>query len=146
MHSRNGGIIAWLTTRRQGTTTPSLGARELAVLECLWRDGSLSALQVQRRMEHTGVRLSTVQSTLERLHRKQLVRRQKHARAYRYSAEIERRELVHSLLRDITREIAGGNVAPVVSGFMEYLAEADPALQTALSELLDAEQRPREDD
>lgn len=117
----------WLTAGRRSSRTPVLGERELAVLNALWeardqeRDGALSAQQVLDRMPGDALALSTIQSTLERLCRKSLVDRRKLARAYRYRPLLDRQELISSLLHDISREIAGGDIAPMVSGFVDYL-------------------------
>lgn len=132
------GIINWLTTRRNGTSTPSLGARELAILDILWgSEAQQSAQDVLDRLHLGKITLSTVQSTLERLHRKQLLAREKQARAYYYSPLVTRHEIIRSLLHDITAEIAGGDIAPVVSGFMDYLGGEDPDMKSVLSKMLD---------
>ncbi|GAB3284313.1 hypothetical protein GCM10027297_25540 [Parahaliea aestuarii] len=81
----------------------------------------LSAQQVLERMTAPTLALSTIQSTLERLCRKSLVARQKQARAYLYRPLLQRQDLISSLLHDISQDIAGGDVAPMVSGFMDYL-------------------------
>lgn len=78
--------------------------------------------------------LSTVQSTLERLHRKKLLMRIKKARAYYYQPEVSRNEIVSSLLHDITTEIAGGDLAPVVSGFINYLEGHNTDIQSAMQQ------------
>lgn len=143
------GIIGWLNIKRPRSRTPSLGTRELAVLELLWQERSLSAQQLlDRLVTSEDIGLSTVQSTLERLHRKKLLQRIKKARAYYYQAEVSRDEIVSSLLHDITVEIAGGDLAPVVSGFIHYLEGQDAdacntmrTLATAQKKLLPSEER-----
>lgn len=122
-----------LAARRRAQRTPALGERELAVLDALWQageqgpdapDGALTAQQVLGRMPGKPLALSTIQSTLERLCRKSLVDRHKRARAYLYRPLLGRQELISSLLHDISQEIAGGEVAPMVSGFMDYLKDS----------------------
>lgn len=134
--ARRSGIIGWLNIKRPLSRTPSLGSRELAVLELLWRERSLTAQQLLDRLAQSeDIGLSTVQSTLERLHRKKLLNRFKRARAYYYYPDISRDEIVSSLLHDITAEIAGGDLAPVVSGFMNYLGEQQTDVAAALKTL-----------
>jgi len=113
-----------------------LGERELAVLGVLWLERTQTAQQIIDRMDAWNISLSTVQSTLERLHRKGLVARSKQARAYVYEPQISRSEIISSLLHDMTEEIAGGDMAPVVSGFIDYLG-GDPASVVTLSKLAD---------
>lgn len=118
------GLNDLLSSRRAQGRTPSLGRRELAVLESLWDNGAQSAQSVRDGMRSNPIGLSTVQSTLERLHRKRLVRRTKRGRAYVYAARLERSELIRGLLHDIAAELAGGDPAPMISGFMDYLADS----------------------
>ena len=103
--------------------TPALGERELSALEILWSTQPLSAQQVLEKIPAAGIGLSTMQSTLERLHRKQLVARTKQGRAYIYRPLIRREDIISSLLDDISREIAGGDMAAMISGFMTYMGE-----------------------
>lgn len=61
----------------QSNTLPQLGELELALLQALWANPEQSALQLQQALPRPQqCSLSTVQSTLERLHRKLLLRRQ----------------------------------------------------------------------
>ena len=71
----------WLGFYRRHSRTPNLGEREMAIMEVLWHAGPQSAQSIQQTLDDP-ISLSTVQSTLERLHRKQLLERQKNGRAY----------------------------------------------------------------
>lgn len=116
----------WLRSlglRKKLTRTPTLGERELAVLNILWVDPELTVAEVHERMAAESISLNTVQSTLERLVRKELLIRRKQARAFLYSAAITRTALISSLLRDISHDVAGGEMVPMVSAFAEFLAQ-----------------------
>jgi predicted transcriptional regulator len=128
----------WLGLARN-ERLPDLGERELAVLEVLWASGALPAQAVQSCMPGNPISLSTIQSTLERLFRKQLVVRSKQGRAYVYQAVVSRPQLIGGLLRDLARDVAGGELAPMVSGFLEYVAGENPELGPKLSRALDDE-------
>jgi predicted transcriptional regulator len=117
---------------------PSLGERELAVLEMLWNQGPASAQRVQRAMSGRRVTLSTVQSTLERLTRKGLLSRRKEGRSYCYTPVVRRSELITRLLRELAADVAGGDPAPMLAGFVDYLADADPELKREFSRTFDA--------
>jgi predicted transcriptional regulator len=104
-------------------------------MSLLWRGESLSATQLLDAMPAADIGLSTVQSTLERLHRKGMVSREKAARAFVYRHNIEREELIRILLRDITQDIAGGDLLPVISGFARYVADDDTATASAIAAL-----------
>ena len=114
-------IQHWFTATRQ--RTPALGDRELAVLNVLWHSAPQSAQQVLDAMPDQKLSLSTIQSTLERLHRKNVLSRRKQARSFLYEPLMDRQALISSLLRDIVEDIAGGDLAPMVSGFMDVLAD-----------------------
>lgn len=83
-------------------------------------------------MPDSAVSLSTVQSTLERLHRKEVLVRRKQARAFLYAPKLQRGELISLLLRDIADDIAGGDVASMVSGFVAFLGDDRSRVATLL--------------
>ena len=115
---------------------PDLGARELEIRECLWAQRAASALDLRSRLAGGRIALSTVQSTLERLYRKGLVVREKDGRAYRYAPAYSRSQFIGLLLRDIADDVAGGELAPMMSGFAEYIAGEDPEIDPELARLL----------
>lgn len=114
-------LQGWFGGVRQ--RTPSLGDRELAVLDVLWSDSPLTAQQVLDAMPDPDISLSTIQSTLERLYRKSVLSRQKQGRAFLYAPLMDRQALISSLLRDIADDLAGGELAPMVSGFIDFLGD-----------------------
>ena len=124
-HMRKLSISNWLGQSPSPTKLPDLGAREISVLEILWASGSLTSHQVLEQLEPAALNLSTVQSTLERLHRKQLLERSKVGRAYVYSAAVTRANIISRLLHEIAENLADGDSAPMVSGFLEYLGKGD---------------------
>lgn len=141
MKTGNRGLLSRLGLDQRRARSPDLGARELAVMERLWRQAGQSAQQVLADLEDCDIGLSTVQSTLERLHRKGLVAREKSARAFHYRALRSRQDIINALLQDITQDIAGGDRQPVISSFVSYLAEDDEQLASAVSDLLSAERK-----
>lgn len=126
MSSSGKSLINWLGIKPRAARTPALGRRELLVLDILWRHGELAAQDVLMHMATTSIGLSTIQTTLERLCRKQLLVRSKSGRAYRYRAAISKADVVSKLLHDIAAEVAGGDTSVMVSGFMDYMADAAP--------------------
>src|SRR5690606_9314557 len=116
-------------SRRKGL---ELGALELDVLNRLWADGELDAREVLARLTRRTITLSTVQATLERLHRKALVSRTKIGRAYCYQAAVTRERLIALLIEDLAERVAEGELEPVISGFLELIGDTDPELLGAL--------------
>jgi predicted transcriptional regulator len=123
------------TDRRQ--RLPDLGERELLVLEVIWRSGEVTAQSVQRQMPDDDISLSTVQSTLERLYRKRLVERSKQGRAYCYNATVNKSQLISGLLRNMAHDVAAGDLAPMISGFLDFVSAEAPELTDNLSKSLD---------
>ncbi len=117
-------------------TLPDLGERELLVLEVLWTNGDATAQSVQRQMPDNDISLSTVQSTLERLYRKGLVERSKQGRAYHYHATVNRSQLISGLLHNMAHHVAAGDLAPMISGFLDYVSSEAPELTGDLSKSL----------
>lgn len=139
MTSQNSGLATWFAGRR-AQRLPELGAREVEVLEILWAQHSASAQEVLARLEGASLSLSTVQSTLERLHRKQLLARSKVGRAYHYRALVSQSQLIGGLMNDLADDLAAGKLAPMLSGFVDYLRMKSPALGEEVSQLLSGEQ------
>ena len=136
--TRAADLTRWLKLPSVRPRTPSLGKRELAILEVLWQQGSLSAQQVHSFLLED-ITLSTVQSTLERLHRKDLLQRHKESRAFFYTAVMHKTDLISNLLHDIAADLSAGDMAPMVSGFMDYLADVAPAMGNRLHQALSDE-------
>jgi predicted transcriptional regulator len=142
-------LVSLLGRRRSGERLPDLGERELGVLQVLWQTGPLTAQRVREGFADSGVSLSTVQSTLERLYRKGLLKREKAGRAFVYSALLTRQSLISRLMHDIAESLTDGDTAPMVSGFLDYLGEyqgdGEPAAfdETADRNLSTKGRRPR---
>jgi predicted transcriptional regulator len=136
------GQLANRHLRRQ--RMPSIGSRELCLLEVLWQNESqsLSALDVLNRLPtatHSGahcISINTVQSTLERLVKKQLLKRAKYGRAYYYHAIVLKQELIGALISDIAKDMTQGNMDLMMSGFMDFVSHEDPDLSVKLSRAL----------
>lgn len=118
----------------------------MAIMELLWQSAPLSALTLQQALAEQ-VSLSTVQSTLERLHRKQLLAREKQGRAYVYRPLLLKADLVACLLSDMAADLSDTSGQALVAGFVDYLSVASPQAQGQLSLELQRQQqlKPAED-
>ncbi|MCU4675023.1 BlaI/MecI/CopY family transcriptional regulator [Catenovulum sp. 2E275] len=139
------GLSHWFGNRQKTTQVPSLGVREIEVLRILWREGELSAQQVLQFIENEEISLSTMQSTLERLFRKNLLSRQKSGRYYLYTASISQSAIISGLLQDIASQLSGGDMAPMISGFIEYVGEESPESLEQVKHSLSAKSQKTED-
>lgn len=112
-----------LPSRQSKPRMPILGERELDVMKILWCGGTLSAQEVLQVSDEVKLSLSTIQSTLERLHRKELVSRQKRGRFYLYRATVSRSAVISQLLGDIADQFSEGDMEPMISGFMSFIGQ-----------------------
>lgn len=82
-----------------------LGELEKMILNYLWSIDSADAKQIHRHFERfRGGTLSTIQSTLERLYEKLMVKREKHGHAYVYRAAMEKKAFLRELIRNVTQD------------------------------------------
>lgn len=128
-------------------TAPSvsaLGWREREVMSVLWKLGNASVQQVSERLS-TGLAYTTVMTTLDRLFRKGLLRREKRNRAFIYSAafsakDVEGRraaDLIHRFFTesDVQQDILLSCLVDAVHGFdTELLDQIDAAVRSARSQ------------
>ena len=123
------------------TTKPFLGALELAVLDDLWTHGKRDAKTVHRGLGvRRGIALNTVQSTLERLHRKGLLRREKVSHAFLYTPALQRKELMARLIGDLVETFSDGRPEPMLAAFVDLAARVDEENLARLEQLV-AERR-----
>jgi predicted transcriptional regulator len=102
---------------------------ELAILEVLWDQGSASVRQVAERV-YPGrgpAAHPTVQKLLARLEAKKCVSRDKNGEAHRFSAVIDRGELISARLRAVAEGLCGGSMTSLVTHLVrtESLSPAD---------------------
>lgn len=118
---------------------PSLGDLELAVLEDVWDAGAVEAKSVHGRVGvERGISLNTVQSTLERLHRKGLLRRAKVSHAYQYEAGLERQELLGRLIESTAGRVRALGTDALMSAFVDVASRAGDAQLRQLEALVAA--------
>lgn len=131
-------------TRRSHNALPNaVGELELKVLECVWQTPGIDARRIARQLaQDAPCRLSTVQASLERLVRKELLHRDKDGHAYRYVAARSRSELMGSILKDVIQLLHDGKAQTILSSFVNI---ADKLNDSALDELEAMIQRKRRD-
>jgi predicted transcriptional regulator len=124
-----------MTSRRSLSSifSQSLGELELQIMGILWQWPDTDAKTVAQRIERgKPPTLSTVQSTLERLHKKKLVSRSKRGQAYYYRPEVSRSELLGKLMSQVIRLLHDGKMDTILSSFVNVAADLD---QRALDDL-----------
>jgi predicted transcriptional regulator len=118
------------------------GALEIRVLEALWaRPGAQSVRDLQP--QFSGIAYTTLMTTLDRLHRKGVLSREKFGRAFVYRTRCTRDELVAEMAGDALEAAFGaraGGLRPILSFFVETVSREDREALAALERLV-AERR-----
>lgn len=123
----------------QPSTPLTLGDLEMQVLEQLWKLGSgdvraVHAALSRERDNHP----NTVQSALERLHRKGLLEREKQSHAYIYQPRLSREALTARLIEETLQRVGSSEPLPTLAAFLDLAAEQDPGVLDELERLLRA--------
>lgn len=131
----------WLAVLR-GDLAGVFGHLELRVLDALWRRGSGGTVrELQREFPHAAY--TTLLTTLERLHRKGVLERQRQGRAFSYRPRYTPDELKHTLARYILGTLLDGDARPVLSSFVDLVSDRDRRLLAELEALVRARRERR---
>lgn len=84
------------------------------------------------------ISLNTVQSTLQRLHCKALLAREKFSHAYVYTPRVQRDELVGAIFANLVGSLGLDSTASVLAAFVEFAARQDPSNLDYIAELIAA--------
>ena len=94
---------------------------ELEILAVLWKRGPVRIREVAEELygESGPSVYGTVQSLLERLEAKGLVKRDRSSFAHRFSAKVSRTEFLGKQLKAIADKVCEGSVAPVLLSLVQ---------------------------
>jgi BlaI family penicillinase repressor len=109
---------------------PSLANAELAVMELLWDEPSLTARQLREQLypDATRAQHGTVQRLLQRLEDKGFVRRDRDLAVHLFSASISREQYAGGQLESLTEKLTGGSIAPLITHLIEERRISDSEL------------------
>ncbi|MGD9518012.1 MAG: BlaI/MecI/CopY family transcriptional regulator [Armatimonadota bacterium] len=139
--------LSRLRTDRRGIEL-ALGDLEAAVMKVIWQAGEpLPVEAVRQALEDEGHKIAytTVMTTLARLHKKGLLEREMHGRAYHYWAALTEDEFAHTVAESAINSVLGTFSGPAVAYFVEALSERDPRQLDLLAELLERKRNERAD-
>ena len=128
--------------RRKSTGVAAIfGALELRVMEAVWRHGT--AVSVRDLVsEFEGTAYTTLMTTLDRLHRKGMLDREKTGRAFVYVARYTRDELESGMAaRALESLLDRSGAEPVLSYFVEEVSRRDARLLDELERLVQEKRR-----
>jgi predicted transcriptional regulator len=112
---------------------------ELAVLRGLWeRPGATIRVLAARLYPKGGTAgYGTVQKLLERLESKGFVARDRGEAVHRFSASVDRDELIGRRLKAVADALCGGSLAPLLTHLVEHTGPLSEAEREELRELVD---------
>jgi predicted transcriptional regulator len=114
-------------------------------MEQLWQAGPGDVKTVHRVLgARRRITLNTVQSTMERLHRKGLLDREKVSHAYVYRPRHSREQFGARVVEQVIERVLGGDAEPVLSAFVDLAARAGKGSLERLEELVAERRRERE--
>lgn len=114
------------------------------MLRELWRTDEATVAEVHAAVgEGRGITLNTVGSALERLHRKDLVSRQKVSHAYRYRAAIAEGELRVRRAIDAAGGLGQLQDDGLLAAFVDLIADVDEAALDRLQALIERKREAR---
>ena len=131
-----------LRGKKTGDLEQFFGSLEVRVLEALW---AAEAAQNVRDLQTSfqGVAYTTLMTTLDRLHRKGVLDREKSGRAFFYRPRYTREALLSGLAGEALAAVFGSRAAdlePILSFFVETVSREDRESLAALERLV-AERR-----
>lgn len=105
----------------------ALGQRELDIMQELWRRGTATVGEVHQGLVDAGVDLAynTVQTMLNRLEEKGLVRRDASDRAHRYKPLLKEQAVVGGAIRNLTSRFFAGSAEALAARLVESELDED---------------------
>ena len=115
-----------------------LGKLEAEVMQVLWQQPgqAVSDVETQLRRKREIAR-TTVLTTLDRMHNKGYLTREKQGKAFVYSPRYSREDFEREMAQEVLGALLGGIGEPVLSTFVELVGEDDSNLDR-LEELIKA--------
>lgn len=117
-----------------------IGDQELEVLQYVTDHAPVTVRDVTEHYgKPHGLARTTILTVMERLRKKDYIRRESHEGVYQYLPRVSKRELLRDLMKDFTERVLGGSVQPLVA----YLAQDVQLSEEELNKLQDIIDRRR---
>jgi predicted transcriptional regulator len=115
-----------------------LGELEAAVMEVVWKHAPVTAREVCDRMTGRWERAyTTIMTTMDRLFRKGLLRRQKEGLAWQYNPVLSAQQFDRALADSLANRILAADQDIALHAFVDAAAKVDVALLARLRQLID---------
>jgi predicted transcriptional regulator len=134
-----------LFRRKSAGAAAMFGALELRVMEAIWRRSA--AVSVRDLIpDFEGTAYTTLMTTLDRLHRKGVLNREKTGRAFLYRARYTRDELESGMAARMLESLLDRpDAEPVLSYFIDEVSRRDARLLDELERLVQEKRRQQKD-
>ena len=115
-----------------------LGERELDIMQVLWQSGAATVAEVHQSLlnKRDDIAYTTVQTMLNRLETKGLVKRDDSDRAHRYLPVLKEPAVVNRAIQNLTELFFSGSVEALATRLVEK--DLSPQQLEHLQELIDA--------
>ena len=123
------------------------GSLELRVLEALWARGHPQSVR-DLQPAFAGIAYTTLMTTLDRLHRKRVLEREKVGKAFLYHPRCSREALCLELAGAALQAVFGDHareLKPILSFFVETVSREDRESLAALERLIEERRATREE-
>ena len=118
-----------------------LGERELDIMQVLWQSGSATVAEVHQSLQNQGedIAYTTIQTMLNRLEGKSLVKRDDSDRAHRYRPVLKEPAAVNRAIQKLAERFFSGSVEALATRLVEK--DLSLAQLKHIQELIDAQRR-----
>lgn len=117
-------------------TAQVLGDLQTEVMEILWQAAPLSVTEVEQKLQRKReIAHTTVLTTLDRMHRKGFLVREKQGKAFVYSPRYSREEFERGVAQEVLSALLTQFAEPALSAFVELVSE-DGAKLDQLEDLI----------
>jgi predicted transcriptional regulator len=119
-----------------------LGELETAVMELLWANAAgQTVMDVEQRLQRRRpIAHTTVLTTLDRLHRKGYLARERQGKAFIYAPRFTREAFQRAMAEEVLGALLGQFNAPALSAFVDLVGD-DPAALDRLEAIIRAKRR-----
>ncbi len=117
-------------------TAQVLGELQTSVMEILWKEPNLTVSEVEKRLQKKrDIAHTTVSTTLDRMHQKGFLLRDKQGKAFIYSPRYSKREFERGVAEEVLSGLLSQFAEPALSTFVELIGEDSQKLDQ-LEELI----------
>ena len=120
----------------------SISNLEAEIMKIVWERGNVTVREVHeimlrreiKKKEHSFIPYTTVMSTMTTLAEKQLLKQDKTAKTYIYSATVDKKELSKSIIQSVSNKLLEESASGMVSRF---LSDSKNLTKSGIEKLMD---------